>query len=85
MKTFNNYSWIVSILITILGWVWVMAAERAVTGEKLDELDGRVSSLTQRNETLLDRMTEMNASLIAVRTDVRWLRQEWRPNPKPTE
>jgi hypothetical protein len=75
MKTLNQYAWLFSVCITALGWVWVMAGERAVTQQKLDDLDARLLAVQQRNQLLDDKLIAIHNSLIQVKTDVRWLRE----------
>lgn len=77
MKTINQYAWLFSIAITLIGWVWVMAGERAVTQQKLDDMDARLSAVQQRNQMLDDKLIAIHNSLIQVKTDVRWLRESW--------
>lgn len=77
MKTLNQYAWLFSVCITLLGWVWVMAGERAVTQQKLDDLDNRLTSVQQRNQLLDDKLIDIHNSLVQVKTDVRWLRESW--------
>lgn len=77
MKTLNQYAWVFSVSITLIGWVWVMAGERAVTQQKLDDLDSRLNSVQQRNQLLDDKLIAIHNSLTQVKTDVRWLRESW--------
>ncbi|MFG0247643.1 MAG: hypothetical protein ACF8OB_02060 [Phycisphaeraceae bacterium JB051] len=77
MKTLNQYAWLFSVCITALGWVWVMAGERAVTLQKLDDMDNRLSAVQQRNQLLDEKLIVIHNSLIQVKTDVRWLRETW--------
>lgn len=80
MNKINQYSWAISLCITLLGWVWVMAGERAVTQLKLDELDTRLTRTQKQNQMLNDKLMQIHNSLIQVKTDVRWLRQSWANN-----
>ena len=77
MKTLNQYAWLFSVCITLLGWVWVMAGERDVTQQKLDDLDSRLTTVQQRNQLLDDKLIAIHNSLVQVKTDVRWLRESW--------
>ncbi|MAX26866.1 MAG: hypothetical protein CMJ19_20425 [Phycisphaeraceae bacterium] len=77
MKTLNQYAWLFSVCITALGWVWVMAGERAVTQQKLDDMDNRLTAVQQRNQMLDEKLIVIHNSLIQVKTDVRWLRETW--------
>ena len=67
MKTLNQYAWLFSVCITALGWVWVMAGERAVTQQKLDDMDNRLTAVQQRNQMLDEKLIVIHNSLIQVK------------------
>ncbi|MBL4700319.1 hypothetical protein JYU15_01430 [bacterium AH-315-I18] len=77
MKILNQYPWLLSAILTLTGWVWVMAGERAVTQQKLDNLDTRIMTVQQRNQMLSDKLVAIHNSVTQVKTDVRWLRESW--------
>ncbi len=85
MKTLNQYAWLFSVCITALGWVWVMAGERAVTQQKLDDMDNRLTAVQQRNQMLDEKLIVIHNSLIQVKTDVRWLRETWADKRRKTD
>ena len=78
MNKVSNYSWAITLCITVLGWVWVLAGDRSLTTEKLSVLEHRVSQHDQKRQTNEQRIAEIHSSMIKIRTDVQWIRDQLR-------
>ena len=76
MKAILRYPWLLTLIVTALGWVWVAAAERAVTQSQLCEFERRIDLLQDSDKTVADRLGRIESTVIEVRTDVRWIRGE---------
>ena len=76
MRACLRYPWLLTLAITVFGWVWVVAGERAVTRAQLGHFRQQISLLQDRERTTADRLTDIRAAVIQVHTDVKWIRQE---------
>ena len=76
MRTFARYPWVLTLAVTVLGWVWVAAGERAVTGAQLTHFKRQIDLLQDREQTAADRLAEIQAAVVQVQTDVKWIRGE---------
>lgn len=76
MKTFRRYPWLLTLAVTLLGWVWVAAGERAVTQSQLSHFKRQIGVLEDRGQTTAERLAEIQAAVVQVRTDVSWIRSE---------
>lgn len=76
MRRINHFGSAITLCLTVLGWVWVTAAERTITRQKLGDLESRVGALAGRAESDADQLRQMQTTIVRIHTDVSWIRQE---------
>ena len=76
MKALLRYPWVLTLVVTLLGWVWVAAAERAVTQSQLGSFKQQIDLLQDKEQTTADRLVQIQSAVIEVQTDVKWIRSE---------
>ncbi len=75
MIRIKDYTWAITLALTLLGWVWVAAGERTQFRQQLAELDRRVTLLQNHQDTTANKLARIENALVQVQTDVRWIRQ----------
>jgi predicted nucleic acid-binding Zn-ribbon protein len=68
MRRWLQQPWVIPLTLTAAGWLWVLSGERAVAQAQL-------AALEANNRIANDRITEMHLTIVAIETDVRWMRQ----------
>ena len=76
MKALLRYPWVLTLVVTLFGWVWVAAAERAVTQSQLGSFKQQIDLLQDKEQTTADRLVQIQSAVIEVQTDVKWIRSE---------
>lgn len=76
MKALLRYPWVLTLVVTLFGWVWVAAAERAVTQSQLSNFKQQIDLLQDKEQTTADRLVQIQSAVIEVQTDVKWIRSE---------
>jgi len=73
---FTRHPWLATAGITIGGWIWVLAGERAIAQARLAELRADVAAIEAGNAKRDERSAAIQLLLAELRADVRWIRQE---------
>ncbi len=68
MRRWLQQPWFVPLLLTCVGWLWVLSGERAVAQAQL-------AALQANNQRAHDRIAEMHTAIVKIETDVRWMRE----------
>lgn len=76
MNGLHHYRWVLPLLVTVLGWLWVAAGERAVTQAQLSDVRRQIESLQSRDQASAGQLAAIRAAISEVQTDLRWIRAE---------
>ena len=68
--------WILVLAVTVLGWVWTLAGERAVFETQLEQLQHQIETLHRQKEVTGSQLTNIHGLLKQVQTDVKWIHEE---------
>jgi hypothetical protein len=76
MRALIRNPMVLTLAVTVIGWVWVAAGERALTYAQLSQFKQQIDLLQDREESTAQGLARIQIAMIELQTDVKWIRAE---------